>query len=505
MGTQQFCLKWNNHQVNMVTVFDQLLSSEALVDVTLACEGLSLKAHKIILSACSPFFQSLFLENPCKHPIVILKDMKYAELKAIVEFIYRGEVNVSHDQLSALLKTAEMLNIRGLAEVASDSKNKDLEKDLQKEVVQQQPVNTTISSVPVDQVPSRPTLTSATKRKRNRIRRRSSSDSNSSDEDVPSKIKEPESPEIIEEILPESVNDSHKQLSVSTNSQYPVSSCQSQDTVSQQKTQSSSVLSQHNTYINVDEPCLGNDRNYVDSSNLLEQLMTTEPMPVFRENHSQSSNRTPISSQITIPTCGLTDSHSVHIGPSSNESQILASCSTPSEASTSNCLSQDIQDVKPVSMLTFEEPSISPAASISNKDSSNSMPLYVDNSGISSLPGPSNYQLDKQSSQLSHQPQSHVESMDSSRCLDRAGETTVKCSICDMLFKSKQGLNLHLRRSHQIKGKYQCDICTRSYSQRCDLYSHRKIHGGISHHSCAVCSKKFIYLSALRRHLRMKH
>lgn len=103
----------------MLTVFDNLFQNEALVDVTLACEGLSLKAHKMVLSACSPFFQSLFIDNPCKHPIVILKDVRFTDLKALVDFMYKGEVNVSQDQLNRLLKTAETLKVRGLAEVTS--------------------------------------------------------------------------------------------------------------------------------------------------------------------------------------------------------------------------------------------------------------------------------------------------------------------------------------------------------------------------------------------------
>ncbi|RWS05165.1 Protein bric-a-brac 1-like protein [Dinothrombium tinctorium] len=71
----------------------------------------------MVLAACSPFFQSLFMSNPCKHPIVILKDVRFVDLKAIIDFMYRGEVNVSQDQLSALLKTAETLKVKGLAEV----------------------------------------------------------------------------------------------------------------------------------------------------------------------------------------------------------------------------------------------------------------------------------------------------------------------------------------------------------------------------------------------------
>jgi len=106
----------------MLSIFDQLLSSEHFVDVTLACDGLSVRAHKMVLSACSPFFQSLFIQNPCKHPIVILKDIRFVDLKALVQFMYRGEVNVSQDQLPTLLKAAETLKIKGLAEVTNDSK-----------------------------------------------------------------------------------------------------------------------------------------------------------------------------------------------------------------------------------------------------------------------------------------------------------------------------------------------------------------------------------------------
>lgn len=114
---QQFCLRWNNYQTNLTNVFDQLLQSESFVDVTLACDGHSVKAHKMVLSACSPYFRSLFFENPCQHPIVIMRDIKWPELKAAVEFMYKGEINVSQEQIGPLLKVAETLKIRGLADV----------------------------------------------------------------------------------------------------------------------------------------------------------------------------------------------------------------------------------------------------------------------------------------------------------------------------------------------------------------------------------------------------
>ncbi|XP_063244198.1 zinc finger protein 837-like [Bacillus rossius redtenbacheri] len=118
MGSEHYCLRWNNHQSNLLGVFSQLLQDESLVDVTLACaEGHSIRAHKVVLSACSSYFQTLFVDHPSRHPIVILKDVRFAELRTLVEFMYKGEVNVEYCQLSALLKTAESLKVKGLAEM----------------------------------------------------------------------------------------------------------------------------------------------------------------------------------------------------------------------------------------------------------------------------------------------------------------------------------------------------------------------------------------------------
>ncbi|UYV81336.1 hypothetical protein LAZ67_20000818 [Cordylochernes scorpioides] len=166
---QQFCLKWNNHHSNMLAVFESLLSTESLVDVTLACEGKTMKAHKIVLSACSPFFLSLFEENPCKHPIVILKDMQFTELRAIITFMYKGEVNVSQEHLATLLRTAETLKIKGLAEVSHPD-------GLHAERQVEAPQN------PAQQA-SPDLLLHNKRRKKGRPRKRSFSGSNKSDEE----------------------------------------------------------------------------------------------------------------------------------------------------------------------------------------------------------------------------------------------------------------------------------------------------------------------------------
>ncbi|XP_039961414.1 platelet binding protein GspB [Bactrocera tryoni] len=151
MGSEHYCLRWNNHQSNLLGVFSQLLQDESLVDVTLACsEGALIKAHKVVLSACSSYFQSLFLDHPEKHPIVILKDVRLAELKTLVEFMYKGEVNVQYCQLSALLKTAESLKVKGLAEMTNQNTTlREPEREPDRLRPHSQPIKSTCDS-PVD-------------------------------------------------------------------------------------------------------------------------------------------------------------------------------------------------------------------------------------------------------------------------------------------------------------------------------------------------------------------
>jgi hypothetical protein len=96
----------------LLSVFDQLLHDESFVDVTLAVEGQLLRAHKMVLSACSPYFQALFVNHPDKHPIVILKDVPYSDMRSLLDFMYRGEVSVDQDRLTAFLRVAESLRIK---------------------------------------------------------------------------------------------------------------------------------------------------------------------------------------------------------------------------------------------------------------------------------------------------------------------------------------------------------------------------------------------------------
>ncbi|XP_015112895.1 uncharacterized protein LOC107038360 [Diachasma alloeum] len=128
MFPQQYCLRWKYHHSNLQTMFSQLLERQAYCDVTLACEGQTLRAHKVVLSACSTYFDTILSQYEEKDPIVIMRDVKFSDIKVLVEFMYKGEINIDHTRLSSLLKTAEDLHIKGLAEVSwrSDSTQNEL-------------------------------------------------------------------------------------------------------------------------------------------------------------------------------------------------------------------------------------------------------------------------------------------------------------------------------------------------------------------------------------------
>lgn len=119
MTSQQFFLRWDNYSSYISYAFGTLRNQEDLVDVTLSCEGKKIRAHKVLLSACSTYFRDVFKDNPCQHPVIVFKNVRFDDLLAIVEFMYQGEVSVVQESLSSFLNTAELLSVQGLTEGGS--------------------------------------------------------------------------------------------------------------------------------------------------------------------------------------------------------------------------------------------------------------------------------------------------------------------------------------------------------------------------------------------------
>ena len=136
----QFCLRWNDFQQCIKSTFQELREEKDFMDVTISCDGEQVKAHKVILSACSVTFRNLLKKNPAQNPVIVLwvrivnsilnihiliyyfivQDVAPRDLTSILDFMYQGEVNVKQDHLNSFLAVAEKLRVRGLCQNNSD-------------------------------------------------------------------------------------------------------------------------------------------------------------------------------------------------------------------------------------------------------------------------------------------------------------------------------------------------------------------------------------------------
>jgi len=116
MASEKFCLRWNDFESTLPHAFRELREDKDFFDVTLACDDQQLQAHKVILSACSPFFRTILKRNPHAHPLLYLKGVKYVDLVAVLNFMYHGEVNVAQEELNSFLAVAEELKVKGLTQ-----------------------------------------------------------------------------------------------------------------------------------------------------------------------------------------------------------------------------------------------------------------------------------------------------------------------------------------------------------------------------------------------------
>jgi len=123
-SSEKFCLRWNDFESNISVAFRELREEKDFFDVTLACDDSQIQAHKVILSACSPFFRGVLKKNPHQHPLLYLKGVKYKELLSVLNFMYMGEVNVAQEELNSFLAVAEDLRVKGLTQNNADAGDK---------------------------------------------------------------------------------------------------------------------------------------------------------------------------------------------------------------------------------------------------------------------------------------------------------------------------------------------------------------------------------------------
>ena len=119
--SEKFNLKWNNFQSNVSQSFQEVRKAQSLFDVTLVSDDLrEIKAHRLMLTVCSDFFKTI-LKDSKPEPIIYLTGFHSSNISLILDYIYKGEVQIYQDQLDSFLECAQKLKIEGLLSEDDDN------------------------------------------------------------------------------------------------------------------------------------------------------------------------------------------------------------------------------------------------------------------------------------------------------------------------------------------------------------------------------------------------
>ena len=106
---------WNNYQSTLSRAFEIMKDDEDFCDVTLVSDDeVHVKAHKLVLSACSVFFKNILRSNYNLPSVLYLGNVKSEDLFHIINYAYSGEVQLFNHQLDNFLSIAKKLKIEGI-------------------------------------------------------------------------------------------------------------------------------------------------------------------------------------------------------------------------------------------------------------------------------------------------------------------------------------------------------------------------------------------------------
>ena len=90
---EKYNLTWDRYSDHLRESLKEMMTSAEFADVTLVTDDRQqIRAHRNILSACSPLFKNILLfDSNSANPIIYLKGIQYSEMDSILQFIYLGE------------------------------------------------------------------------------------------------------------------------------------------------------------------------------------------------------------------------------------------------------------------------------------------------------------------------------------------------------------------------------------------------------------------------------
>ena len=102
MDHEKYTLTWHSYPDHLRGMMWELMTSEDFADVTLVCDDKkSIRAHRNILSACSPVFKDILqMHTESNHPVIYMRGVQFSEIESILQFMYVGEARLSEERTS---------------------------------------------------------------------------------------------------------------------------------------------------------------------------------------------------------------------------------------------------------------------------------------------------------------------------------------------------------------------------------------------------------------------
>ena len=115
MQKENHKLTWHTYSDHLKDMMREMMTRGDFTDVTLVSHSLTqTKAHRNILSACSPVFKTILEMNTGNHPVIYLRGIQHSEIEAILHFLYLGKVDIQEERLNDLFQAAKDLDIKSL-------------------------------------------------------------------------------------------------------------------------------------------------------------------------------------------------------------------------------------------------------------------------------------------------------------------------------------------------------------------------------------------------------
>merc|ERR1712026_556487 len=104
---------WQTFSEHLQQMLKSLHQHQLYSDVTLVSDDQTqFKAHKIVLSACSPVFKKIIDSNPSQHPLIYLRGIQSYEMESILQFMCLGEGKFHQERMGEFIKVAKDLEVK---------------------------------------------------------------------------------------------------------------------------------------------------------------------------------------------------------------------------------------------------------------------------------------------------------------------------------------------------------------------------------------------------------